>query len=593
MKKFINYYQEELTKLRRKGGEFAKKHPDIAKQIEFKDGISSDPHTERIIESMAYMAADLHKIIDTNSNNIAYYLLSSIYPNVIGTLPPCTIITMEHPKKREQKDVIHISSNTEIIATSKDDNSIQFKTLYNLNIYPIEITSINLTKNHAKLCADSVWSIEIALEDYSGSGFKNLKCDDLLMFINCNVMEDALLVYESIFSNKLDAYIKIDDQVILLPKENIHQCGFNDGSAICPISEYSNNAFQLFQEVIHFKQKFMFFRITNISSILSKFIINGKDNKISLILFVNFHNDNIFSCINNNTFVLNSVPIVNLFEIKTDPFVLDGGHNKYTLVANRSRTDIVIQDIISINMIDSSTQDDLPIHPYFSLRNTLHTSNINNFYWTSSKSGDETFISIVDVNMDVSKTYDNVIYGHARCYNKFTDRDIPVQTELSMSGVVNGGYIPKTICPVTQPISCSEENNSMWMLVSQLAATNISISDGDKMLQSITKLTKIFSCGFVAKYDALMNNISDIKIHKIVKRFGSEAWRGFVRGSKVNIYITDDSLSYFAYIFGCVINNYLSTFVSINSFVELSIISSKSEKTLAKWPATSGRKQLI
>lgn len=61
MKNFLNYYHDELLSLREKGGIFAKKHPNIAEKLDIKNGESSDPQTERIIESVAFMAAKLHQ----------------------------------------------------------------------------------------------------------------------------------------------------------------------------------------------------------------------------------------------------------------------------------------------------------------------------------------------------------------------------------------------------------------------------------------------------------------------------------------------------------------------------------------------------
>lgn len=593
MKKFFNYYQEEIAKLRTGGKEFARRYPEIAHQIDFKDGVSSDPHTERIIESVAYMAANLHSVIDANSQNIAYYLLSAICPNMIATIPPCTIITMKHPKQHTQKDVIKIAKGADVNATSSDDQNIIFKTLYDLVIYPINITDASITKNYAHLSDDTPWSIEIILNDYSGKGFVELCCNNLVLFLNSDVIENALMIYEAIFSNKHDAYIKVDDSFIQLSTDNIVQYGFDDESSICPISDYSNNAMQLLQEIIHFKQKFMFFACKNISNILSANVTQSKVTQLSLIFFIKFNNNNILSTVNKKSFLLNCTPVVNLFRMKSDPFIFDGTQNKYRLSANKMRNDIVIHDIISVSMVDSISQEQIIISPYFSLNKVDAGNNVNKMYWTSSIDGDIRYLSIVDKCMNISKSYDDVFYADVNCYNAFSIRDIPSQTKFAMYGVSNGGYIPIAIYPPTSPVSFRDSHNTMWMLVSSLASTNISIADADKLLQSISKLMHIFACGFHVKYSEFIDNIVDIKVSRITKRFGTIAWRGFVTGCSVQIYIADDSISYYTYLFACALNNYLSTFVSINSFVELSIVSAKSNKTLAFWPATSGRKDLI
>ena len=55
----LQEYEKELSYLRRAGVEFAKKYPKIAARLELDAGQSPDPHVERLIESFAFLAADL------------------------------------------------------------------------------------------------------------------------------------------------------------------------------------------------------------------------------------------------------------------------------------------------------------------------------------------------------------------------------------------------------------------------------------------------------------------------------------------------------------------------------------------------------
>ena len=59
------------------------------------------------------------------------------------------------------------------------------------------------------------------------------------------------------------------------------------------------------------------------------------------------------------------------------------------------------------------------------------------------------------------------------------------------------------------------------------------------------------------------------------------------------VFVKDEQFSFFTYFFCCILNQYLSSSVSINSFVELVLISDKTNKELARWNPTSGRKDLL
>ena len=50
----LQYYQREITYLRRMGIEFAQKYPKIAGRLEIGVDQSPDPHVERMLESFAF-----------------------------------------------------------------------------------------------------------------------------------------------------------------------------------------------------------------------------------------------------------------------------------------------------------------------------------------------------------------------------------------------------------------------------------------------------------------------------------------------------------------------------------------------------------
>ena len=61
--RFLNYYTNELTYLRQAGSAFAQNYPKIARRLELSDKESSDPHTERLLESFAFLTDRLSQEI--------------------------------------------------------------------------------------------------------------------------------------------------------------------------------------------------------------------------------------------------------------------------------------------------------------------------------------------------------------------------------------------------------------------------------------------------------------------------------------------------------------------------------------------------
>ncbi len=153
VKDFLNYYHYELLSLRQKGGVFAKKHPNIAEKLDIKNGESSDPQTERIIESVAFMAAKLHQKIDSNAQNIAFFLLSALYPNLINVFPPCGIVKFENENIASIPDKLVLKKGTSLFVNSKNNIECQFRTLYPITLHPICISDVQLLKSGKKSVA--------------------------------------------------------------------------------------------------------------------------------------------------------------------------------------------------------------------------------------------------------------------------------------------------------------------------------------------------------------------------------------------------------------------------------------------------------
>eukprot|EP01037_Dinobryon_pediforme_P017334 gene17334-17525_t len=77
--------------LRNAGAIFAKQHPKIARRLELGSKESPDPHTERLLESFAFLSARLSQEIDERFPQIASALLDVTYPHLINPIPAMTI----------------------------------------------------------------------------------------------------------------------------------------------------------------------------------------------------------------------------------------------------------------------------------------------------------------------------------------------------------------------------------------------------------------------------------------------------------------------------------------------------------------------
>lgn len=600
MKDFLNYYHDELLSLRQKGGVFAKKHPNIAEKLDIKNGESSDPQTERIIESVAFMAAKLHQKIDSNAQNIAFFLLSALYPNLISVFPPCGIVRFENENIASIPDKLVLKKGTSLFVDSKNNIECQFRTLYSITLYPLDISDIQLLKSGKKTGGIDGWSLKIDIITKSVP-IELLQPNDLLFYINLDIIEDSITVYESIFSDpNRNVFLKINEKYIKIDNSNIIPCGFEEDETVSPVPDYSTNSFQLFQELLYFKQKFMFFRIIGINDLIKK---SGISNiyEFSISIDVSVTNERLVEIINKESILLNAVPIVNLFPMTSDPFKFDGTKTKYLLLADQAKDkSIEIHSISEIHTINTDTQKDHLIQPYFSLSIDSDTNILHDLYWIFSKEpstlrnleGFDTYISFIDTKMNPYKSYTDIVYAKLLCTNRFETRDIPLFSKMYIDNSESGGYSAKLIIKLTKPINFSQKNSDLWNLIQQLTTNHTSLAAINNIISPLKTLFNMLSVDSKLKSEELFNGVEKITTKETVRRFGKDAWRGFVKGVETTIEV-NEKYNQFNYLFACILNQYLSDIISLNSFVELKITHSLTHELKAYWLPISGKQNLI
>ena len=90
----IEYYKQELVYLRRQGSDFAARYPKVASRLAFGGAESPDPHTERLIEANAFLAARVHRDLDREFPQVAAALLECQCPSLMQPVPSMSVASL-------------------------------------------------------------------------------------------------------------------------------------------------------------------------------------------------------------------------------------------------------------------------------------------------------------------------------------------------------------------------------------------------------------------------------------------------------------------------------------------------------------------
>ena len=91
MEQLLPYYERELMYLRTYSREFAERYPKIAARLAMSDGVSEDPHVERLMQSFAFLGARINKKLDDDYPEFTEALLEVLYPHYLRPFPSCSI----------------------------------------------------------------------------------------------------------------------------------------------------------------------------------------------------------------------------------------------------------------------------------------------------------------------------------------------------------------------------------------------------------------------------------------------------------------------------------------------------------------------
>lgn len=590
----VRYYQEELNYLRLSGKEFSKQYPKIARRLELSDGESPDPHVERLLESFAFLTARLSRAIDDRFPQTAHALLSVLYPHLINPIPAMAIAKLQIDTSQVPPDKGQLfPKGTKLLARSVEDVQCRFRTVYDLHLWPISIQSIDLVPKDAFTFANTIqnhWFLKITLAS-KDAPFSVMALNDLLVHISCDWVK-ANLLYEALFSEYTDqVYVTTDDKTPAVGGCTLEEVGYKRDELALPVPAYSLHHYALFQEYFHFSEKFLFFRIMALQAAITK-LAPGKEMHILIPL----KDASIFNQtgVNASFFSLNCLPIINLFDRPSDPIRIHHRHLRYRLIPDirRERT-TEIYSVQSVEGVEEKTQKVMQYSPYYSLE--AH-SEAKDGFWLSQRvpaslrglPGTDIYLSFIDRNFQPIKAKDIIATAKITCTNRYLADQLPPNSLLQPEDKAPVTKITLLNKPASQNYTMLD-GESLWMLISQLSSNYLGILDPHQGIITLKNFLYLFASRYPDQPTTSIDDLKNMTISQITKRFGNEAWRGFVQGYKVQLEMekTNHQGSN-NLILGTILKEYFKAITSWNSFTMCSLNDGKNKGEWMQWQPQPG-----
>lgn len=577
-----HYYKQELAYLRTQGADFAERYPKVASRLALHGAESHDPHTERLIESVAFLAGRVRRDMEQELPALALEVLGSVCPSLVQPVPSMTVAQFAlDPGQGKVTAGFEIPKGTSVYAQTLEHQECRFTTACDATLWPLHIPQ-------ATLDADGMLRLELACN--AEVDFSELDIDRLCLHLQGD-MSLSMALYDALVSGVVSIHVQPEGGARRqLPLKSWRQLGFDASFQALPIPEHAQPALGLLQEYFAFPRKFHFFELSGLKGLL------GRGRNCALVLQLQ-HAAHALRKLDASNFALGCVPIVNIFSRTSEPLLVDHKHYEYLLIADRQRdSHTQVHSILKVTASDPSQDKPTELTPFGAAshvgmeRETVLWSARREASLRPRIAGTDVFLSFVDAQRAVRSMGSTVVYAQVLCTNRKLAQQVPRRARL-----VAEGPAQPTVARVLYEPSVERdpplESDALWQLHSLLTLNHLSLLHSSDGVLRLRELLGLFAADSQRDH-AQIKAISALKAHNVAAHIGQQAWRGFCRGTQINLEF--DEASYVggsSLLMSAVLAHFFAMYTAMNSFVRVAAV--RGGEVRKQWEPMTGRQLVL
>ncbi|MFM5639215.1 type VI secretion system baseplate subunit TssF [Aeromonas veronii] len=584
-----HYFRDELAFLRLQGREFADSYPELTR---FLSEQNTDPDVERLLEGFAFLTGNLRAKIEDEFPELTHGLLNMLWPNYLRPVPSMTIMQFSViPGAIAQPALVR--QGCQLDSLPIDDVTCHFQTCHDAWVYPAEMRQITAQSGNDL----STISLDIAL--HAPLPLSELQLDKLRFFLG----GDSYTAYELYFwlSNQLSHIeLEIDGKRFRQEAKALKSVGFERDDALLPYPNNVYSGYRILQEYFCFPESFLFFELSG-----------GEWPKQPLPVSefkIHFCFDRPLPAelkIRPDSFMLNCVPAINLFQHDSEPVNLNGRQAEYPLKASYRYADSF--EIFSVDQVEGWVEGNMGrsrgtpriYQPFESFQHQIERAKqrLALYYRVrvrESVSGDgfEHSLSFVRGDETTTVDLDESISVTLTCTNRSRAARLKVGSICVPTGSSPSFATFRNLIRPTRPLRPALDGSLHWTLISNLSLNYVSLLRRDALVQVLR------TYDFPALHDKQAEQASRKRlagIEDIETKPVDRLVRGMpVRGLKSVLSIRQSAFGSEGelYLFSTVLAHFFSLYASVNAFHLLEVVN-LDNKERYQWPVQIGQHSLM
>lgn len=579
----LEYYQRELAYLRGQAGDFAARYPKVAARLDLHGAESPDPHTERLIEAVAFLTARVHRELDREFPTVAASLLDNLCPSLTQPVASMTVVQMSlDPSQGKVTAGLRVARGTALSTTAATGETCRLRTAWDLTLWPLHVAQVRM---------EDPRTLRLDLQCAPGVLAGELELDVLRLHLGGDLLVTMPLHELLVTGLESLQVLAADGSCAHLGPGSLAEVGFDEGQELLEQPAHAHPAYGLLQEYFAFPRKFQFFDVCGLRGRL------GAGAGFSLRLVFD-RSARVLPLLSADNFLVGCVPAVNLFPQTSEPVVMDHRRHEYLLMPDLQRDKVTeVHSVQAVTASEPGSQRPVVI-PSVYAEPDPQDSGSPDLFWTLRREkslrrdipGTDVFLAFVDRSDARSQPREPVVYARLLCTNRRLAEQLTPGTLFYGEGVSTSTRI-RALYPPSAARDPLLGSQAQWALVSLLRLNHRSLADGMNGAHTLRQMLMLFA-GEHARDQAQVRGIRSLQSARAIARVGSQAWSGHCLGTDVTLDVEPEAfVGNSPLVLASVLSRFFALYTSANSFIRLTL--RQGNETVKRWPAMSGRQCLV
>jgi len=579
----LNYYERELVYLRDQGAEFARRHPRVAGRLGFGGAESSDPHTERLIEAQAFLAARVHRDLDREFPQFAAALLDNLCPTLGQPVPAMSVAALQlDPSQGKITAGFSVPRHTVLVAQGAGGEQCRLRTAWDSVLWPLQVAETRLVEGR---------ELRVRVRCEPGNDLAELELDRLRLHLHGDWTQ-TMPLYDLLVAGVAGIVLRTADGAVQrLSLRHWRELGFDADDTVLPVPPHADPAYALLQEYFAFPRKFHFFELGGLLGRLG----SGSEFEIGFELKATAP---LPPRLDAQALRIGCVPVINLFNRSSEPIRVDGRQHEYLLVADYQReAHTEVHSIVTVHASDPDAERACIVPPFAALDPDAPDAAAGMF-WSARREpsgraavpGSEMWLAFVDARHAPASLATAVVHADVLCTNRRLAEQLAPGTRLRAEGMSTALGARCLYQPSPQraaPLSAQ----AMWQLVSLLRLNHGSLFDDGSDGGRLRALLALFTDGG-AHDQAQIRGLRRLVARPGLAHVGQDAWRGHRRGTDIEIGFDEEAFAGGSpLLLSAVLARFFALYTTLNAFARLTV--RRRDETWHQWPPISGRQPLL